>query len=95
VVEFHGIDRAINASAHEGRRRRVVVVTRRAHHIEGMVELVVVVVLLLLHPLVVAWGLHGGDIRGGLIACWSRRTRCDDDASERLAGSSWRRAGRD
>ena len=69
VVEFHGIDRAINASAHEGRRRRVVVVTRRAHHIERMLEIVVV----LLRPLVVALGLHGGYIRGGLIACWSGR----------------------
>ena len=43
VVEFHRIDRAINASAHEGRRRRVVVVTRRAHGIEGMLMVVVVV----------------------------------------------------
>lgn len=33
----------------------------RAHHIE---------VVVLLRPLVVAWGLHGGCIRGGLIACW-------------------------
>lgn len=30
-------------------------------------------VVVLLHPLVVAWGLHGGCIRGGLIACWSGR----------------------
>jgi hypothetical protein len=40
------------------------------------------VVLVLLHPLVVAWGLHGGIIRGGLIACWSGKMRC-----KRLAGS--------
>ena len=80
MVEFHGIDRAINASAHKGRRRRVVVVTRRAHHVERMLELAVV----LLRPLVVALGLHGGYIRGGFIACWGRRTGCDDDdASER------------
>lgn len=80
MVEFHGIDRAINASAHEGRRRRVVEVTRRAHHIEGMLVLIVV----LLRPLVVAWGLHGGGcIRGGLIACWSGRGAMMMRASER------------
>jgi hypothetical protein len=71
VVEFHRIDRAINASAHERRRRRVVVVTRGAHGIEGMLMVVVV----LLRPLVVACGLHGGYIRGGLIACWRGRVR--------------------
>jgi hypothetical protein len=76
VVELHGIDRAINASAHDGRRRGIVVGARRADHVE------VVVVLVLLHPLVVAWGLHGGIIRGGLIACWSGKMRC-----KRLAGS--------
>jgi len=65
VVELHGIDRAINASAHDG-RRLVAVVARRAHHVE-----VLLMLLVLLHPLVVAWGLHGGCIRGGLIACWS------------------------
>jgi len=91
VVKLHGIDRAIHTSAHEGRRRGVVVVSGRAHHVEGMVVLGVVVVWL--QPLVVAWGLHGEYIRGGLIACWSGRGAAMR-ASERLAGSC-RRAGKE
>lgn len=64
MVELHGIDRAINASAHDGRRRGIVVYARGAHHVE-------VVLLLVVRPLVVAWALHDGRLRGGLIACWS------------------------
>jgi hypothetical protein len=67
VVEVRRIDRAINASAHEGRRR----LCRggmlcRAHHVE-------LLMVVLLRPLVVAWGLHDGRNRGGLISCWRRR----------------------
>jgi hypothetical protein len=39
----------------------------RSHHVE-------LLGVVLLRPLVVAWGLHDGRIRGGLISCWRRRT---------------------
>lgn len=72
VVEVHGIDRAINASAHEGWRRLCRGgMFSRSHHVE------VFVAVMLLRPLVVAWGLHDGCIRGGLISCWRRRTDSD------------------
>lgn len=67
MVEVHRIDRAINASAHEGWRR----LCRGgmfggSHHVE-------LLVVVMLRPLVVAWGLHDGRIRGELISCWRRR----------------------
>ena len=71
MVEVHGIDRAINASAHEGRRRVCgwSMFGGWSYHVE-----------VVLRPLVVALGLHDGRIRGGLMSCWRRRTAI---ASER------------
>jgi hypothetical protein len=58
---------------------------RGAEHVE------VVVVLLLLHPLVVAWGLHGGIIRGGLlIACWSGLCAMRALSRQLETGGQWR-----
>ena len=85
MVEVHGIDRAINASAHEGWRRLCRGgVFGRSHHVE-------LLVVVLLRPLVVVWGLHGGCIRGGLISCWRRRAAIAS-ALSRIAGlAGWQR----
>jgi hypothetical protein len=83
VVEVHGIDRAIHASAHEGRRRLC-----RGGMFGGSHHVELLVMVVLLRPLIVAWGLHDGRIRGGLISCWRRRAAIAS-ALSRISVAGW------